>query len=210
LIYFLHGWGGRGGQFFRFGPPLLAAGFSVVFIDAPAHGETPGKTATLREFSDSLVRAIEQCGPAYGIIAHSLGAAAATLALKEGLRAERTILLAPPESPGPYLEALVHKLGVDKKLLPALQDQVARRLRLTWKQVSLLDSPPQKSPVLIVGDKKDADVPISSVEAIAQAWPGAELMTTENWGHHRLLRAPEVITRTLAFLSASHEKPATA
>jgi hypothetical protein len=38
--------------------------------------------------------------------------------------------------------------------------------------------------------------------AIAAAWPGAELVTTEGLGHRRILRDPAVVARVTDFLAA--------
>ena len=57
------------------------------------------------------------------------------------------------------------------------------------------------APALIVHDRDDHDVPYAHGEEIALAWPGAELLTTSGLGHRAVVRDPEVIRRTLAFLS---------
>jgi hypothetical protein len=36
--------------------------------------------------------------------------------------------------------------------------------------------------------------------AIAASWPGARLVTTQGFGHHKILRSTEVIGRTVSFL----------
>ena len=54
---------------------------------------------------------------------------------------------------------------------------------------------------LIVHDRDDPDVPYAHGEEIAAAWPGAELVTTRGLGHRAVLWDPEVIQRTVTFLS---------
>jgi hypothetical protein len=48
-VLLMHGWEGRAAQLGAFVGPLVAAGLKVVGYDAPAHGESAGKTATLIE-----------------------------------------------------------------------------------------------------------------------------------------------------------------
>jgi pimeloyl-ACP methyl ester carboxylesterase len=50
-------------------------------------------------------------------------------------------------------------------------------------------------------DRDDPDVPYAHGEEIAGAWPGAQLVVTTGLGHRALLRDPEVIRRTVTFLS---------
>jgi len=58
------------------------------------------------------------------------------------------------------------------------------------------------TPILVVHDLQDADVPYAHGEEIARAWPGAELLTTRGLGHRAILRDGQVVQRTVAFLSA--------
>ena len=55
--------------------------------------------------------------------------------------------------------------------------------------------------LLVVHDENDREVPIACGEAIANAWPGAELVRTRGLGHQRILRDAttlQTITRFVA------------
>jgi alpha-beta hydrolase superfamily lysophospholipase len=81
VVLLVHGWGGRGGQLAGFVEPLVAAGCSVVTFDAPGHGVSPESQSSIVAFVDAI-RAIDRAlGPVEGVIAHSIGAAAAARAL---------------------------------------------------------------------------------------------------------------------------------
>jgi pimeloyl-ACP methyl ester carboxylesterase len=56
-------------------------------------------------------------------------------------------------------------------------------------------------PALIFHDRDDRDVPYAHGEEIAGAWPGAQLVPTSGLGHRAILRDPDVIRRTVTFLS---------
>src|SRR5262245_31924667 len=53
-VLLAHGWGGRGGQLRAFVAPLVDAGFQVVAHDAPGHGASPGRSASLPAFAAAL------------------------------------------------------------------------------------------------------------------------------------------------------------
>src|SRR5262249_24545271 len=53
-VYLLHGWGGRATQFAAFVEPLVRAGFMPVAFDAPGHGASGGRTASLLHFARAL------------------------------------------------------------------------------------------------------------------------------------------------------------
>ena len=56
--------------------------------------------------------------------------------------------------------------------------------------------------LLVYHDRNDTRVPFREGSAIAAAWPNARLVELHGVGHHRILRAPEVIAGTVRFLAA--------
>jgi pimeloyl-ACP methyl ester carboxylesterase len=56
--------------------PLRAAGFTVVGIDAPAHGASRGRTSDLPRFRESLAQVLRTHEPVHAVIGHSLGGGA--------------------------------------------------------------------------------------------------------------------------------------
>ena len=106
-VYLVHGWAGQRGQLTPFVAPLVARGYRVVAFDAPSHGESgPGafgpRSSSIVEFANALTRVVAEHGPAQAIVAHSMGATAAAVALCDGLRARRLVMLAPMASPLSY------------------------------------------------------------------------------------------------------------
>ena len=53
---------------------------------------------------------------------------------------------------------------------------------------------------LLLHDREDEDVPFAQGEEITAAWPGARLIPTAGLGHRGLLRDPDVVRETVAFL----------
>ena len=117
VVYFAHGWGGRGSQLTAYVEPLVAAGYRVVLFDAPAHGDSgPGPAGPRRthgvEFGKALDAVSARFGPAHAVIAHSLGddldlpRAALRLA-----RTERLVLLAPMVQAEPLFDQFQQALG---------------------------------------------------------------------------------------------------
>src|SRR5690242_4523233 len=92
-IVLVHGWGSRAGRFSVMGRRLLEAGYRVVAYDAPAHGRSSGRLASLVEFARALRAVGNRFGPVQSLVGHSLGGAAIVLALRDGLAAERVVLL---------------------------------------------------------------------------------------------------------------------
>jgi pimeloyl-ACP methyl ester carboxylesterase len=213
-VLLVHGWGGRGAQLAALAPALLAAGFRVAAFDAPAHGASPGRRATLLDFRDAVRAVAARVGPLAGVVAHSLGAAATALAMKDGLRVPRAVFLGPPAEAVWYLRRFLAVAGIPPTLAPAVERRFEQQGGFRWADLAVPAAARGfDTPLLVVHDRGDREVPWADGAAIAAAWPGAELWSTEGLGHRKILRDPAVIARTVAFLDPAggdHARCATA
>lgn len=204
MVLLTHGWGGRAGRFSALAASLLAQGFGVVVFDAPAHGASPGNQASLPQFTRALQDVARAVGPVHGLIGHSLGGAAVSLALHRGLSAQRAVLLAPPADVFVFSHAFAEHLRIPARARTMMRRNLESRLQISWDALHIPSLARGLSvPVLLVHDREDADVPYAHAVEIAQAWPGAELLTTSGLGHRAILRNPDVVRRTVQFLSGS-------
>lgn len=202
VVVLAHGWEGRGSQLAPFIEPLVARGHSVVTFDAPAHGASPGSRSSLPHFAWALRSVTDACGSAHAIVAHSLGCAAATLALHDGLSVERLAFLAPPLNPVDYTARFADVLGLDDSILSGMRMRIEERFLRKWSDYSLEESAREmKTPLLVIHDRDDRDTFWSEGAALAAAWPGARLMTTEGLGHRRVLRDARVIEEVTRFVA---------
>lgn len=200
-ILCLHGWEGRGTQFHAFIGPLAAAGFSTLAFDQPGHGRSEGRRSGPLEWAQAIHDLVDQVGPIHGLIAHSLGAAGAAIAMDRGLRVPCAVFLAPPAQPDPYFEQLLALLGFPPTEHAKAFGAYLRRTGLPPERVRLRSLASRLSaPLLLIHDRGDRDVPWSDGAAIASAWPSAVLHTTEGLGHRRILRDAAVIEEAVAFL----------
>ena len=56
-------------------------------------------------------------------------------------------------------------------------------------------------------DAEDLEIPFSESVALSQAWRGSTLEAVTRLGHRRLLRAPFVVERSVAFLTSHQIRP---
>lgn len=201
LVLLVHGWEGRGAQLAPFVRPLLAAGFSVVAFDAPGHGASPGNRSSLPHFAWSVRCAVDATETPHAIIAHSLGCAATTLALRDGLSAERLVYISPPLDPSDYVNRFGTTLGLDAPVLQAMKMRIEERFLRKWSDYSLAESAREMTaPLLVVHDQDDTETYWSEGVALAEAWPGAKLISTSGLGHRRILRDTSVISAAVQFV----------
>jgi pimeloyl-ACP methyl ester carboxylesterase len=200
-VLLAHGWEGRGSQLTPFVAPLVERGYSVVTFDAPGHGASPGSRSSLPHFAWAVRGVADRIGAPHAIIAHSLGCAAATLALRDGLHVDRLVYIAPPLNPLEYTARFGDILGLDAATIEGLQKRIEERFARKWSDYSLEETARlMTAPLLVVHDREDRDTFWSEGAALADAWPGARLMTTEGLGHRRVLRDKTVIGEVTQFI----------
>jgi pimeloyl-ACP methyl ester carboxylesterase len=206
-VYLVHGWGGSAAQLGAFVEPLVAAGYRVVAFDAPSHGASePGpsgpRKGTLLELAAALRAVAAVHGPAHAVVAHSLGCAAAALALRDGLVAGRAVLVAPFVDVVPYTHEFARRLGFGERTRERMVRRFERRLGVPMSHFELTGMARQMTPppVLVVHDRDDRETTWSSGRDLSRAWPDARLLTTSGLGHRRILSDPEVVAAVVRFV----------
>jgi pimeloyl-ACP methyl ester carboxylesterase len=208
LVYLVHGWAGNGGQLAAFVAPLVARGHRVVMFDLPSHGASgPGafgpRSSNVLEFARALDAVIAAHGPARAIIAHSLGATAAAIALCDGQAAGRVAFVSPMASVAAHGRQFARAMGFGDRIHRRLITRVERRVGapLHHFDVPELGRAVAMPPTLIIHDRDDRSTPVSDGAAIAAAWPGARLHMTSGLGHQRILRDPAVVAQIVDFVA---------
>lgn len=201
LVLLVHGWGSRAGRFSTLGPALVEAGFRVVAHDAPAHGISTGTESALPLFAEAVRMVGAYFGPAAAVIGHSLGGASAVLALRDGLTAERAVLISAPSNIEVFSQRFAGFFALPPQARTIMQRNLEQRFRMAWAEAHTSTiARTLKHPALIVHDHDDSDVPEEDARAIATAWPGARLVITQGLGHRGVLRSSEVVHHVLEFL----------
>jgi pimeloyl-ACP methyl ester carboxylesterase len=201
-VLLVHGWEGRGAQLGAFVPALLARGFRVVCFDAPAHGDSPGTISSFFHFARSVAKIANECTPVHGLIAHSLGSASAAWASRLAPLAKRLVLVAPPADIRHFTSHANTMLGLDRRAVVALEARLGRRFGVDFADVHVSRfGPRMTTPLLVIHDEDDREIPIQAGELVASSWPGAELVRTRGLGHRRVLRDPAVVARAVDFVA---------
>ena len=203
-VLLVHGWGSRGSRLASFVAPLSEAGYSVVAFDAPGHGASAGRLSSLPQFISAIEAVVRHVGPVEAIVAHSAGGAASTLAMARGLPVRRVVFLAPAADPAGWSERFAELIGLTPGVLERMKRSIERRFGQSWDSFDVLRAAAtMTAPLLVFHDRDDRDVAWEDGAAIAAAWPGAELVSTEGLGHRRIVHDPDVVSRAVAFLAQS-------
>jgi pimeloyl-ACP methyl ester carboxylesterase len=152
-------------------------------------------------FAEALRTVGAHFGPAAAVVGHSLGGAATVLALRDGLAADRAVLISAPSNIEVFSHRFAGFFGVPLRVRELMQRNLEQRFRMNWSEVhSDRMARSLGQPALIVHDHEDGDVPVADARAIAAAWPGARLVVTQGLGHRGVLRSSEVVRHLLDFL----------
>jgi pimeloyl-ACP methyl ester carboxylesterase len=170
-IVLLHGWEGRASQLGAFVPPLVAAGYRVVGLDGPGHGESPGRSSSLVALGKALLAMGGHLGPLAGVVAHSAGAVAAVYALKRGLAVERLVCVAPGVDLEGYAREFARLFGLSAAVSGSMRRRIERRLGVSWEELDPRRAPAHlRVPLLVFHDRGDREAPFAGGAALAQAW----------------------------------------
>jgi pimeloyl-ACP methyl ester carboxylesterase len=200
-VLFAHGWSSHGARILPWVEPLRASGHAVVAFDQVGHGRSDGARTTLVEFTRHLLEIGRRNGPAAAVIGHSLGGAAAGLAMAHGLQATCAILVAPAADTFDAGHRFARQIGLSEHLCRRMFELFEERLSMRFTDLQAERTAPCIGrPGLIVHDLEDREVPWCEGERWARYWPGARLLSTHGLGHHRILDDPGVIAAALAFL----------
>lgn len=206
-VYLVHGWGGWRGQLGAFVDPLLARGYRVVAFDAPSHGASaPGRLgprrSTLAEFSDALRAVVAEHGQPAGVIGHSLGCTATAVAVRDGLRTPRLGFVAPSVQPLAATRQMAAALGFSERTRSAMIRRLEALVGRPMSDFDLLALADRGHlpPTLVVHDRDDKEVAHDEADRLVATWPQADLVSTEGLGHHRILRAAEVVALVALFV----------
>jgi pimeloyl-ACP methyl ester carboxylesterase len=200
-VLLVHGWAGDAMQMRALGDALAQAGFTPLLLDFPAHGRSDGWRSTLPQFVRTMFAVQARVGPLHAVVAHSLGALAATHAAAKGLAVERLALLAPSAPPAKVIHWFAHGFGLGEVL--------ARRMAQTiegTEGIPLDQFEPRwlgtrlAQPVLVVHDRADKAAPPAAAEGLTSALPNARLLMTDGLGHRRGLVDAGVIDAVIDHL----------
>jgi pimeloyl-ACP methyl ester carboxylesterase len=160
-------------------PPITAlvdAGYTVVALDGPAHGRSPGREANVVLFARAMLEAAAELPPLQAVIGHSMGGASAMLAVQLGLRTETLVSIAAPARILGVLRGFAAMSGCRRRARSAFirQRKTSACAPPRWMSHYQLDMPG-----LIVHAEDDKFVSVKESQAIHEAWFDSRLLRLE-------------------------------
>lgn len=211
-VLVMHGWGANAAMMLGLAPPLIAAGYAVMFLDARCHGRSDGARFTsMPRFSEDIaaglahLRAQEGIDPArIALIGHSVGAGAVLLHAARARDICAVVSLSAFAHPREVMQRWMaeHHIpfrGIGQYILRHVQRVIGAR----FDEIAPIQTVTQLTcPVLLVHGLEDVTAPFSDAERLRAAAPDAQLLPVH--GDHDLrgsLHAHE--SEIVGFLNAA-------
>ncbi len=205
VVLMVHGWGSHATHMGRMVGPLVSAGYRVVAFDAPAHGESSGRSTDLVQFASAIAAVAAHAGPLHAVLAHSFGASMAMYAQRDwGVEAKKMVLVSSFDHCNWFIEAFGQHVGLSAAVLQRVRDRLVRLYggRLDWSRMSVVDMVRTSgATTLIVHDEDDEEIPFEHGLALANASFDAKFKRTRGYGHHLVLRSAGVIDSVVDFIA---------
>jgi pimeloyl-ACP methyl ester carboxylesterase len=203
MVWFVHGWSGRGSQAAAFVRSFLDAGFQLLAVDLPGHGQSSGHSTNIMECAAALLAMQDHYDRPAAVITHSFGGMVLTFALNHGLQTRRAVCFCPPADAQFLVERFARTLEMHDKVITNLCQRLERRFeRNFWERISTVCNVRQLDiPALLIHDAEDSSVHWQQGEKVAAAWPGARFMKTLGLGHLRVLRDAQTVDAAVDFIA---------
>ena len=218
-IICVHGWEGRGTNFYKFIPKLTSKGFRVLAPDFPMHGKTSGTETGCHVFGFSLNCILNYIKVPAILLVHSLGNGAACTNYyisdeKTRNQIKGFIGIGVPDKFSDYIRNFGNMMGLDDYTNNLFLEKNSERLGIDIKYFVVSDTIKNFNyPCLIVHDDKDKEVSIewaiNSSKYIQQKYQTYKigdkeypcLHKTSGLGHRRILRDDGVVDTVVDFIS---------
>lgn len=218
-IICVHGWEGRGTNFYKFIPKLTKNGFRVLAPDFPLHGKTGGEETGCHVFGHSLNSILNYIQTPAILLVHSLGNGATCT--NYYLSDEKTrnqikgfVGIGVPDKFTDYIRNFGNLVGLDEYTNNLFIDKNSERLGIDVHFFVVSETIKYFNyPCLIVHDEKDKEVSmewaINSSKFIQERFQKYKigdkefpcLHKTSGLGHRRILRDDGVVDIVVEFIS---------
>jgi len=209
-VLVIHGWGANAALMAPVVPPLRAAGFAVLLIDARCHGRSDDEVFTsMPRFAEDIAAGLSWLRREPGIdpgrlavLGHSVGAAAALLHAARVPDVRAVISLSAFAHPREVMRRFMAERRVPYPVVGwYVMRHVQRVIGARFDEIAPLHTLPRvRCPVLLVHGRSDTTVPFGDARRLQAASAGAELLALD--ADHDLRHAlPEHAERVTDFLT---------
>jgi len=185
VLFLIHGWESNSARWKKALPYILKSGYTIVAIDAPAHGLSNGKDFNAHKYTEFIHHVAKMYNPKI-LIGHSIGGKACLhyQTIHKNNNVEKIVVLGAPSDFKVIFENFVTLLGLNSKVNNGLINYYKENFNLSNKEiVGPLFSNESNIKGLIAHDIEDNVVAFAEAEKNSKAWQEAIFIETKGLGH---------------------------
>ena len=196
-VLVIHGWGANASMMGPVVPPLHAAGFAVLLLDARCHGHSDDETFTsMPRFAEDIAAGLAWlkhqpniAADRVALLGHSVGAAAALLHAARHHDVGAVVSLSAFAHPAEVMRRFMADKQIPYGLLGwYVMRHVQRVIGVTFDEIAPLGTlPAVRCPILLVHGLRDRTVPVDDAYRLLATSSNARLLLVE--GDHDLREA---------------------
>lgn len=204
-VLMLHGFGSAAYKLEAYAAPLVEKGYEVLAFDAPAHGNSEGKTVNAVEYAEMINQVIELYGPIKKFIAHSFGGISLSLALENKMQHAdtRIVFIAPATETTTAVDNAFAMLKIsDAKVKKEFHDIISRisGKETAWFSIRRAIKNIDAS-VLWIHDEDDDITPLSDALKVKEDnHPNINFVITKGLGHRKIYHDQNIKNQVISFL----------
>ncbi len=201
VLFLIHGWESNSARWKKALPYILKSGYTVVAIDAPAHGLSSGKDFNAHKYTEFIHHVAKMYNPNI-LIGHSIGGKACLhyQTIHKNKNVEKIVVLGAPSDFKSIFENYVSLLGLNTKVNSGLINYYKANFNLSNKEIEgSLFSNESNIKGLIAHDIDDKVVAFSEAKKNSIAWQEAVFIETKGLGHS--MNDEELFEKISAFIT---------
>ncbi|AUC15140.1 alpha/beta hydrolase [Tenacibaculum sp. SZ-18] len=200
-VLLVHGWCGRSTQLFMVADKLLENGYMTISFDAPAHGNSDGKSSSMPEFVAAINTINEKLGPFDAAVGHSLGGMSLFTAIAQGMSVNSVVSIGSGDTITAIIQNFINNLDLKPKIAKNLKKYYDKKHQedidnyASSKQAKVINAA-----ALVIHDSLDGDVPVSCAYNIRRNLKNGSILITTGLGHTKILRDKKTTNRIVSFI----------
>jgi pimeloyl-ACP methyl ester carboxylesterase len=204
-VLILHGFGSASHNFHRYISALAGKGYQVLAFDAPAHGQSEGRTINAMQYCAMIQKIISLYGPVKGFLAHSFGGIALSLALENTAHDENTkiVFIAPATETTTAVDSAFKLLQLKDETIRKEFDKIIFEKSghpTAWFSIKRAMNNINAS-ILWIHDEDDDVTPLKDALLVKEeGFKNIEFVITKGLGHRNIYRDKSVISKATEFL----------
>ncbi len=184
-VLLAHGWESNAARWDFILKPLKKEGYTIIALDAPAHGKSDGTQFNAILYSEYLNIVIQKFKP-HILIGHSVGGMASVFCMHKhkSPSIKKLILLGAPAHFTGVFERYKTMMGYNRKIGNSLDNIVLERFNKPVSYFSAANFTKKiEAKGLIIHDTKDKIIPFEDALLFKASYSNSKLITTTGFGH---------------------------